>query len=117
MSASNLPVCRIPAVLMPCFGGEDDLSVWLLLLLVKVLFRCPGFGGAVGLLIGSLGGGMGFEKSEAAGAIPAARLRELELDMGRGAPVEPPPVPIGLRGISGRVSGCAELAAGLVYWP
>lgn len=114
MSASNLPVCRIPVVLMPCFGGEDDLSVWLLLLLVKVLFRCPGFGGAVGLWIGSLGGGIGFEKSEAAGAMPAARLRELELDIGRGAPVEPVPVPIGFRGISGLVSGCA---AGFVYWP
>lgn len=110
MRASNFPVCRIPAVLMPCFGGEDDLSVWLLLLLVKVLFRCPGFGGAVGLLTGSLGGGIGFEKSELAGAIPAARLREVELDIGRGVPV-----PIGLRGISGLASGCAELPAGFVY--
>lgn len=116
MSASSLPVCRIPAVLMPCFGGEDDRRVRLLLLLVKVLFRCPGFGGAIGLLVGSLGGGVGFEKSEAAGAIPAARLRELELDIGRG--VEPLPVPIGFRGISGRPSaGCVELPAGAVYWP
>lgn len=90
--------------------------MWLLLLLVKVLFKCPGFGGAVGLLIWSLGGGVGL-KSEAEAAIPAARLRELELDIGRGVPVEPPPVLIGFRGISGLVSGCAELAAGFVYWP